>query len=432
MLIFSEYGTMLAAYPTTTTIILIRKLYSLSTSALSNRNFAIYFAGTLIVLHGLWIYRLTISWMAWELTNSVFLVGVVSFCQFSPGIILGPIFGAAADRYDLVKMAMFIHFGMMIISLTLAVITGLDKLSIEVLAGFALLQGVMGGAYTPTRLSLITQLVPRKLFASATGYLAIAFNLSRFVGPGLAGLIISVLGAAWAFGLFACLVIPAIISLLIVDLLPRAPRVIEDSNILGDLRDGLKYALNHPVIRWLLILVGTNGILARGVLELLPAITDIIFNGGSTEFAIFTSAAGAGAIVASIAVTRSQDTGRLLRLAPMAALGSSILLFILGMTSTYWIGVFVVAGLGGCCTLCGISVQALLQLEVEDEFRGRVLGLWGVFAIGATATGGFIMGGVARATSISITSVGASILLSVFALLLGATLVQSQNKRSQA
>ena len=404
----------------------------MSNSALSNRNFAVYFAGTLIVLHGLWIYRLTISWLAWELTNSVFLVGVVSFCQFSPGIILGPIFGVAADRYDLVKMAMFIHCGMMFVSLTLAVITGLDKLTIEVLAGFALLQGIMGGAYTPTRLSLITQLVPRKLFASATGYLAIAFNISRFVGPGLAGLIITVLGAAWAFGLFACLVIPAIISLLIVDLSPRAPRMHEDSNILGDLRDGLKYALNHPIIRWLLILVGTNGILARGVLELLPAITDMIFDGGSAEFAIFTSAAGAGAIIASIIVTRSQDPSRLLRLAPMAALGSSALLFVLGMTDTYWVGVIVVAGLGGCCTLCGISIQALLQLEVDDEFRGRVLGLWGVFAIGATAIGGFIMGGIARATSISMTAVGASMLLSFFALLLGVRLVRGQKQRQKA
>ena len=404
----------------------------MSNSALSNRNFAVYFAGTLVVLHGLWIYRLTISWLAWELTHSVFLVGVISFCQFSPGIILGPIFGAAADRYDLVKMAMFIHCGMMVISLILAVITGLDKLTIEVLAGFALLQGMMGGAYTPTRLSLITRLVPRELFASATGYLAIAFNLSRFVGPGLAGFIITVLGAAWAFGLFACLVIPAIVSLLIVDLSPRAPRMHEHSNILGDLRDGLKYALNNPIIHWLLILVGTNGILARGVLELLPAITDIIFEGDSAEFAILTSAAGAGAVIASIIVTRSQDPSRLLRLAPMAALGSSALLFALGMTDTYWVGVIVVAGLGGCCTLCGISVQALLQLEVEDEFRGRVLGLWGVFAIGATATGGFIMGGVARATSISMTAVGASMLLSVFALLLGAILVRGQKQRQQA
>jgi len=401
----------------------------LSTSALSNRNFSIYFAGTLVVLHGLWIYRLTISWLAWDLTHSVFLVGVVSFCQFAPGIVLGPIFGAAADRYDLIKMAVFIHAGMMVISLILAVITGLDRLTIDVLAGFALLQGMMGGAYTPTRLSLITKLVPRELFASATGYLAVAFNLSRFAGPALAGLIINFFGVAWSFGLFSCLVVPAIVSLFVVEPLESTTRERGDSHILSDLRDGLSYAATHPMIRWLLILVGTNGILARGLLELLPAVTELVFRGGSAEFAALTSAAGAGAVVASVVVTRTQDPSRLLRMAPSAALASSGLLFVLGMTESYWMGLAVVAGLGGFCTLCGISVQALLQLEVDDEFRGRVLGLWGVFAIGATAMGGFLMGGVARASSISATAIGSAALLSVLALFLGSTLIRNERRR---
>jgi len=401
----------------------------LSTSALSNRNFSIYFAGTLVVLHGLWIYRLTISWLAWDLTHSVFLVGVVSFCQFAPGIVLGPLFGAAADRYDLIKMAVFIHAGMMVISLILAAITGLDRLTIEVLAGFALLQGMMGGAYTPTRLSLITKLVPRELFASATGYLAVAFNLSRFAGPALAGLIINFFGVAWSFGLFSCLVVPAIVSLFVVEPLERTTRERGDSHILSDLRDGLSYAATHPMIRWLLILVGTNGILARGLLELLPAVTELVFRGGSAEFAALTSAAGAGAVAASVVVTRTQDPSQLLRMAPLAALASSGLLFVLGMTESYWMGLAVVAGLGGFCTLCGISVQALLQLEVDDEFRGRVLGLWGVFAIGATAMGGFLMGGVARASSISATAIGSAALLSVLALFLGSTLIRSERRR---
>ena len=401
----------------------------MSTSALSNRNFSIYFAGTLVVLHGLWIYRLTISWLAWDLTHSVFLVGVVSFCQFAPGIVLGPVFGAAADRYDLIKMAVFIHAGMMVISLILAVITGLDRLTIDVLAGFALLQGMMGGAYTPTRLSLITKLVPRELFASATGYLAVAFNLSRFAGPALAGLIINFFGVAWSFGLFSCLVVPAIVSLFVVEPLESTTRERGDSHILSDLRDGLSYAATHPMIRWLLILVGTNGILARGLLELLPAVTELVFRGGSAEFAALTSAAGAGAVAASVVVTRTQDPSRLLRMAPSAALASSGLLFVLGMTESYWMGLAVVAGLGGFCTLCGISVQALLQLEVDDEFRGRVLGLWGVFAIGATAMGGFLMGGVARASSISATAIGSAALLSVLALFLGSTLIRSERRR---
>ena len=115
-----------------------------------------------------------------------------------------------------------------------------------------------------------------------------------------------------------------------------------------------------------------------------------------------------------------------MRIAPTAALASAALLLVLGMTGNYWIGLVVVAGLGGFCTLCGISVQALLQLEVDDEFRGRVLGLWGVFAVGATATGGFLMGAVARASSISGTAIGSAILLSVLAVFLGSTLIRNE------
>ena len=246
------------------------------------------------------------------------------------------------------------------------------------------------------------------------------------MGPALAGLVITLLGAAWAFGLFACLIIPAIISLVIVEILPRKARKSSNASVLGDLRDGLQYTLTHPTIRWLLILVATNGVLARGVLELLPAVTEILFGGGSAEFAVLTTAAGAGAIVASIVVTRTQNSERLLRIASSAALASSCLLLALGLTENYWIGISVVAGLGCSCTLCGVGVQALIQLEVDDNVRGRVLGLWGVFAIGATAIGGLLLGSVARFSSISTTAIGSGLILAVLSVLLGSTLIRGQ------
>jgi len=397
----------------------------LSNSALTNRNFLVYLSGTLIVLHGLWIYRLTVAWLAWELTHSVFAVGVVSFCQFAPGIILGPLFGVAADRYDLVKTAFATHGGMLALSLALAVITGSGALTIELLAGMAMLQGLLGGAYTPIRLALVTRLVPRPLFASATGFLAVAFNISRFLGPALAGLVINFFGAAWAFGLFAVLIIPALVTLVAVEVLPRAARTLTDTHILGDLRDGLRYTAAHPTIRWLLVLVATNGVLARGMLELLPAITEIRFGGGSGEFAALTSAAGAGAIVAALVITRTRETARLVRLASTAALISGGLLIALGLFESYWIGMAVVAGLGYSCTLCGVGVQAVIQVHVDDDFRGRVMGLWSVFAIGAPAMGGLLLGTVARATSIATTTFGSSTLLLILAVLIGAALMKA-------
>ena len=84
------------------------------------------------------------------------------------------------------------------------------------------------------------------------------------------------------------------------------------------------------------------------------------------------------------------------------------------------------AGLGCSCTLCGVGVQALIQLKVDDNFRGRVLGLWGVFAIGATAVGGLLLGSVARVSSISATAIGSAIILAVLVVLIGGALIRGQ------
>ncbi|MGB5581560.1 MAG: MFS transporter, partial [Woeseia sp.] len=72
----------------------------MSSSALRNRNYAIYLAGNTISLHGLWLYRVALGWFAWQLSHSELWVGIVAFTQFAPAVIFGPVFGVLADRFD--------------------------------------------------------------------------------------------------------------------------------------------------------------------------------------------------------------------------------------------------------------------------------------------------------------------------------------------
>ena len=72
----------------------------MSSSAFANRNFVIYLGGSLLSLHGVWVYRVALGWLAWELTHSEFWVGVIAFTQFAPTVVLGPLFGVMADRFD--------------------------------------------------------------------------------------------------------------------------------------------------------------------------------------------------------------------------------------------------------------------------------------------------------------------------------------------
>ncbi len=199
----------------------------MSDSALSNRNFLIYLAGNTISLHGLWVYRLALGWLAWQLTESEFWVGVVAFTQYFPLLLFGPVFGVLADRFDRRAASLFINTMSAMIMLLLAMLTAFDKVDIYVLCLLSLMQGVADSALTPIRLALIPNLVPRLQLQSAVAINSISFNVSRFIGPAIAGVLIALYGVTSAFAFNALSYIAVLVALLMVKLVPaeqRAPR----------------------------------------------------------------------------------------------------------------------------------------------------------------------------------------------------------------
>ena len=161
-------------------------------SALRHRNYAVYLAGNTLSLHGLWIYRVALGWFAWQLSHSELWVGIVAFTQFAPAVIFGPIFGVLADRFDRKATSILVNSCSVINMLLLGLLTALEFIDIRVLALLSLMQGVLDGAHVPVRLSIVPNLVPKAQLESAIALTSVAFNLSRFVGPALAGPVIAV------------------------------------------------------------------------------------------------------------------------------------------------------------------------------------------------------------------------------------------------
>jgi len=168
-------------------------------SALRNRNFLTYLIGNTISLHGLWVYRVALGWSAWQLTGSEFWVGLVAFAQFAPVMFFGPFFGVLADRFDRRKASFLINALSTGNATILALFAAFGNLDIVVLASLAFIQGVLDGAHMPVRMSLVANLVPPAQLQSAIASTSISFNLSRFFGPAIAGVIIAVFGVAAAF-----------------------------------------------------------------------------------------------------------------------------------------------------------------------------------------------------------------------------------------
>lgn len=362
-----------------------------SSSALKNRGFLIYIIGSTISLHGLWIYRVALGWYAWELTESEFWVGVVTFTQFAPVVLFGPLFGVLADRFDRRAASVFINSLSTMNNLLLALLTVLGNVDIVVLSLFSLMQGTLDGAHMPVRLALVPNIVTKPQLQSAIATNSIAFNVSRFIGPAIAGVIIAWSGVAAAFAVNAFSYIALLVAVVIVRLRPSAQPPHARGNLWLEMQAGFRYVLANKAIRALLAIVAVAACFGRGPLEMLPAFADAVFQRGSAGLATLTAAVGGGAIVAGVLLAGGPAWLRIRVVGVLLVIGG-LLNVVLGQVDSYAAGIVLVTLLGFTLSLVGVGSQILLQSIVDDEIRGRVSGIWGIMAFGGTAFGGLGVG----------------------------------------
>jgi MFS family permease len=386
-----------------------------STSALSSRNFLIYLTGTTISLHGLWIYRVALGWFTWELTGSELWVGIVAFTQFGPGVVFGPIFGVLADRFDRRKTSIIINILCVINMVCLGVFTAFGYVDIYVLVTQSLIQGSLDGAHAPIRMTIVPNLVEKIQLQSAIATASISFNLSRFVGPAIAGLIIATFGVATAFLVNGFSYLAYIIAISIVELRPAAARPVLPTNVWTEMLDGIRYVVRHRTIRGLLVVVAVASVFGRGTLEMMPAFADEVFQRGSSGLAILTSAMGVGAVLMGLVLTRGTEWLNS-RVVKMSVVIAGFLVVAFASIDSLWLAVPIVVGLGIILSVCGVGSQILIQTLVEDEVRGRVSSFWGMLAFGGTALGSLIIGTSASMFGLQLTVIAAGLLCSTVAM----------------
>ncbi|MGB5335954.1 MAG: MFS transporter [Woeseiaceae bacterium] len=387
-----------------------------SSSALSSRNFLIYLVGSTISLHGLWIYRVTLGWFTWQLTGSEFWVGFVSFTQFAPAVFFGPVFGVLADRVDRRLASIVINSCSSANMMLLAALAALGHVDIVMLTALALVQGALDGAHTPVRMTLVPNLVSPQQLSSAIASTSISFNVSRFVGPAIAGVVIATLGVSYAFALNGISYLAVVAAVLFVRLRPVRSHDKKPGDVWSELLDGVRYVRSHRTIRGLLYLIAIGSMFGRGALEMMPAIADAVLGRGSSGLAILTSAVGVGAVATGLVLARSTvwlhiGTVRL------SVLLAGLLIVAFGVNSAFWIAVTIATLLGVLLSLGGVGSQILLQTLVDEKVRGRVSSLWGMIAFGGTAVGGLVIGSASAAFGLQATIVAAGLLCAVTALI---------------
>jgi len=387
----------------------------MSNSALSNRSFVIYLIGSTVSLHGLWIYRVALGWFAWQLTASEFWVGIVAFTQFAPAVVFGPIFGVLADRFDRRKTSIFINSLSTINMLVLGLLAWFGYVDILVLTALSLIQGSLDGAHTPIRMTLVPGIVSREQLQSAIASASISFNVSRFIGPAIAGLIIATHGVAAAFISNSISYIAYIVAIAVIEPRPSEARSKPPGDVWSEMLDGIRYIVRHRTIRGLLLIIAVASVFGRGALEMMPAFADAVFKRGASGLAILTASLGVGAIASGLVLSRGTVwlDSRVIKISVVIA---GIFVSIFGVTESFWLAVPVVVSLGVILSLCGVGSQILIQTLVEDEVRGRVSSFWGMVAFGGTALGSLVVGSASAAFGLQITVVVTGILCGTVAL----------------
>jgi predicted MFS family arabinose efflux permease len=257
-------------------------------------------------------------------------------------------------------------------------------------------------------MALTPRLVPKAALANAVAISSLNFNFARLIGPAAAGWSIATLGVGWTLG--ACVVLFAPVIMILSTLNPRGaegpPRT--QTSLISAIAEGARFAAGHKLIRAAMTLTGVFALIVRGMLELLPAIADGVFQRGAAGLGEMMAAAGAGALMAAIFLSsRGSDDGASL---PLRALVDIFVGFsaaiALAAAPTWPLALIAVAASGFCGTMVGVSLQSVVQLNLTDDRRGTVMSLWIMVGIGAAAVGAILMGALADAIGLQMALIG--------------------------
>jgi MFS family permease len=362
--------------------------------ALKSSNFRAYVFGAAFGLLAIWMQRITIGWLAWEMTDSASFVGAVAFLLFAPCIVLSPLFGVWVDRWRVKHTMLVLQSINAALSAVLWAVVALGWATPFLIALITLLIGMVIAANHPVRMALTPRLVRREHLSSVVTIVAINFNIARMVGPAVGGFLIAVIGVAETLFVQTLLFVPYLFVIARLTLRPRRDSGSAQEPFFKALAAGVRYVWQTEAVREAMFIAGALALVARGALEVLPPLADGVFERGADGLGLLMSVTGVGAILGgfSQAALPPQASGRLPLTTRVAIVFGLSLVAVLGLSPTWEAALVVAAGMSFVTTVTAISTQTAIQLDLEDDMRGRVMSLWAVIAAGGSALGAGAMG----------------------------------------
>lgn len=361
----------------------------------ANRNYRLYFGGQTVSLIGTWIQQTAMTWVVYQLSGSSFLLGVVGFAGQIPSFFLAPLAGVLIDRWNRHRLLMATQTLAMTQAFVMALLAGTETLTVAWIIVLSFFLGMVNAFDITGRQAFTTEMLESKADLANT----IALNSSlvtgtRLIGPSLAGVLLSWLGAAACFFLNGLSFLAVLAALWAMRVAPR-PQPPRHARVWHNLREGFRYAFGLPPIRAILMLLALTSLIGFPFSVLMPVFARDVFHGGPATLGLLLGAQGIGALTGALYLAARKSIlglGVRIAIAP-AVLGVGLIGFSLAPGLGVSLLVLVVTGFAVMVQMA--ASNTILQTIVEEDKRGRVMSFYAMAFLGMAPFGSLLMGWLA-------------------------------------
>ena len=364
--------------------------------ALAGRDFRLYFFGQCISLIGTWVQQVAFAWIAYRVTGSAFMLGLIAFSGQVPTLLLSPFSSRLADRYSRRGVLVVIQFMQMALAATLAVLAWYGDISPWVLVAASLLLGLTNAIEMPVRQAFTPDIVhDRALMPNAIALNSVTFNTARLVGPAIAGGVLASFGEATCFAINALSYVATIYTLLSIHPTPVAHG--EGKKSIGE---GVRYVRQFAPARWIIITVVVTSFCLAPYLTFMPVYAKDILKGGPGTLGVLMAATGLGALIAALYLANRKSVLGLGDRIVAGCFATAVASIAFAYNHVMWLALPLLV-VSGCGTIIIVtSCNILLQSVVPDSLRGQVMALYTMSFIGILPLASLAAGGIAHVTGV--------------------------------
>jgi MFS family permease len=360
-----------------------------------HRNFRLFWTGQTVSLIGTWMQQVGQGWLALELTNNAFLVGLVAAAGSFPVLLLSLYGGVVADRRSKLRIVIVCQALLLLEAAALWWFTWAGRMNFTWLLTLTTIGGVISAFEIPARQAMTVELVSREDLVDAIALNSGGFNLARIVGPSIAAIILAKFGLAWCFGINALSYFAVLASLSLIRLPPWTPVQYLVSPF-AQLKQGLDYIRSSRSVSGLMGVIAIYSIFGFQYLTMMPVVARDVLHTGASGYGLLLTFVGIGALTGALALAGLGGRikrGRLFNATAYAFAGLTILF---SLVRSVHLAAFMLLFLGLTMLINGALANGILQSVVPDELRGRVMATYVFVYVGFTPFGSFIAGTVAR------------------------------------